>query len=208
MLSKLTIAGLHKYSNGSLWDNLVLPDGIDKELFINEVLRQASEFSLVYPDLDFMTHQIGEFSRKWFHNFERWQAAYKFEYEALFNVDVKITTDQNDLTKDKDFKNSNRNAKSGGTNGASNYKAAFDATTPQLTNSDTSSTSLSSSEYASESSSYEHSNSMHYVEVKQGNQGTTMSQEMLLAEFNAWSWNLYNHMAEVFVNEFCICIYN
>ena len=232
MLSKLTIAGLHNYSNGSLWDNLVLPAGIDKELFINEVLRQASEFSLVYPDLDFMTHQIGEFSRKWFHNFERWQAAYASQYEALYNVDVKTTIDTmakdtTDELKHFDLKtNSVTDGKSGGSsrgtndNKESKAKAAFDSPNYQpvestsdsaatsLSSSESHSESISSSEYHSESNSNSWEHSLTNEEWKRGNYGTTMSQELLLAEFNAWSWNLYNHMAEIFVNEFCICIYN
>ena len=82
MLSKITIAGMHNYTKGAIWDKLELPEGIDKELFVNEVLRQASEFSLLYPDLNFLTYQIGEFGKKWYHNFERWYNAYNFEYEA------------------------------------------------------------------------------------------------------------------------------
>lgn len=207
MLSKITLAGMHNYSNGSIWDKLSLPDGVDKESFINECLRQGSEFCLLYPDLDFMKYQIEAFSKKWYHNFDRWAKAYQFEYEALYNVDVTTLHNENNITKDKDFKSHQSNAQSGGKDSSGNYKAAYDASTPQLTTSDSSSTSLSSSEYGSESSSYEHSNSMHYEEVKRGNQGTTMSQEMLLAEYNAWLFNLYEHMAEIFVSEFCICIY-
>ena len=77
----------------------------------------------------------------------------------------------------------------------------------QNTDGDSGSGSLSSSESSSDSSSYEHSNSMHYEEYKYGNQGVTMSQEMLLAEYNAWLFNIYNHIADIFASEMCICIY-
>ena len=39
MLSKLTMIGLNKYSDGALWEKLVLPEGMDPELFINECLN-------------------------------------------------------------------------------------------------------------------------------------------------------------------------
>lgn len=228
MLSKITIAGIHNYSKGAIWDNLVLPEGIDKESFVNEVLRQASEFPLLYPDLDFLTYQIGEFGKKWYHNFERWIKAYNFEYEALFNLDVKNTITEVGNNKEDSSKsgssNSDRNASGSTTsNGQNNeennhYKAAYDSSNPVITEKDSTvaTTSLNSSEQNSETSSSANSESMtsaseHSItteEYRRGNQGITMSQEMLLAEYNAWSFNLYQHMAEIWVSEFCICIYN
>ena len=146
MLSKITIAGMHNYSKGSIWDQLQLPEGISKELFVNEVLRQASEFSLLYPDLDFLTYQIGEFSKKWYHNFERWIKAYKFEYEALYNLDVKSTITEVGNNKEDSSKsgasNSGRKASgSASSNGHNNednnhYKAAYDASNPVITEKD------------------------------------------------------------------------
>lgn len=239
MLSKITLAGMHNFSKGSIWDNLSLPEGINKESFINECLRQGSEFCLLYPDLEFMKYQIEAFSKKWYHNFERWAAAYQFEYEALYNLDVKATIKEVGENKENASStsnglrnNSNVNNRSSSGNGSSSgnntqdnkhYKAAYDASTPQITEADSNSdmTSLSSSEYNSESgSSSDHestsnsesmtSASEHTItteEYRRGNQGITMSQELLLAEYNAWLFNLYEHMAEIFVSEFCICIY-
>lgn len=219
---------MHNYSKGAIWDNLVLPEGIDKESFVNEVLRQASEFSLLYPDLNFLTYQIGEFGKKWYHNFERWYKAYNFEYEALYNLDVKSTITEVGNNKEDSSKsgasNSGRNASgSASSNGrnsedTNHYKAAYDSSNPVITENDSTgaTTSLNSSEQNSETSSSTNSESMtsaseHSItteEYRRGNQGITMSQEMLLAEYNAWSFNLYQHMAEIWVSEFCICIYN
>lgn len=215
MLSKLTIAGFHNFSDGALWDNLSLPDGISKESFINEVLRQASEFPLLYPDLDFMKYQIGEFSKKWYHNFERWYAAYTAQYEALYNVDVKTTLNDNAKDTDNDLKHFDmkRFGKSEGKNQAHDNrgKAAYDtgayANVESTSDSAFSSLSSSDSEYHSESNSHSWEHSQTSEEWKRGNYGTTMSQELLLAEYNAWLFNLYEHMAEIFVSEFCICIY-
>lgn len=215
MLSKMTIAGFHNFSDGTLWDNLRLPEGIDKDTFINEVLRQASEFPLLYSDFDFMKYQIGEFSKKWYHNFERWHAAYTAQYEALYNVDVKTTFDDNAKDTDDDLKHFDmkRFGKSEGKNqGHDNRgKAAYDAVNyanvESTSESTFSSLSSSDSEYHSESNSHSWEHSQTSEEWKRGNYGTTMSQELLLAEYNAWLFNLYEHMAEIFVSEFCICIY-
>lgn len=211
MLSKMTLAGMHNYTDGSIWDNLSLPEGIDSNTFIAECLRQASEFPLLYPDADFMTYQIGVFSTKWYHNFERWYAAYNFEYEALYNVDVK-TTHSETGNNTEDATKSGESASYGHTAGTTTNirsKAAYDASSFQNVeqNSQTSSLSSSESNSTTETNSLTAEHEINYTEIKQGNQGTTMGQEMLLAEFNAWYFNLYQHMAEIFVNEFCICIY-
>lgn len=40
-----------------------------------------------------------------------------------------------------------------------------------------------------------------------GNQGITMSQQMLEAELNVQKWNLYDHITDIFLQEFVIPIY-
>lgn len=223
MLSKLTIVGLSQFSP-DIWDNLSLPEGIDKEVFISEVVRQGGEFSLIYPDADFMKYQIGEFSKKWYHNFERWYQAYNFEYEALYNLDVKSTITEEGHNEEEGEKNttdsrrdtSSSSGNSSGNNSNTHSKAAYDSQIFQPTEKDEGSSSINShnsGENTSNGSGNEKTNasSNHSVvteEYRRGNQGVTMSQEMLLAEYNAWRSNIYTMMAEVFVSEFCVCIYN
>lgn len=40
-----------------------------------------------------------------------------------------------------------------------------------------------------------------------GNQGVTMSQQMLQAELDVQRWNLYEHMTDLFIQDFCIAVY-
>lgn len=88
MLSKLTLIGLHEYSEGAIWDDLELPEGIDKDILVNEILRQNGEFCTIYPDEDFLKLQIQIWSKKWKPNFTKWVDVLNKEYEALWNVDV------------------------------------------------------------------------------------------------------------------------
>lgn len=275
MLSKLTLIGLHNYSKGAIWDNIDLPEGIEKELLINEILKENGEFCLIYPDLDFLTVQINCFFKKWYSTFSKWLYVLEEEYEPLFNVDVKTSTTEHGVNEDNSETNgvnrANRSGASNGTqigntgevkntssgegrtesgNGISNgnsyntgekFKAAYDANTYQGTEkeigsgntsmsnssynsmnaSSTSSlsvstnNSLSTSESESEQSSSTSSESMtanseHTItteEYKRGNQGVTMSQEMLLAELNVRRFNLYDQIADIFASEFCVTYY-
>ena len=283
MLSKLTLIGLHEYSEGAIWDDLELPEGIDKDILVNEILRQNGEFCTIYPDEDFLKLQIQIWSKKWKPNFTKWVDVLNKEYEALWNVDVHESfredgTNEENSAKEgsasgvagsiagsitrgnKDSKESSNtygnNSGSTNTTGSGNgvsvgnnqndkYKAAYDASTVQQTekevvstslsnsehnssstseygsNSSSSSgsyseiTSLSSSESTSESSSSDNSESMtanseHTIKTenwKRGNQGITMSQELLLAELNVRRFNLYSQIADIFASEFCVCVY-
>lgn len=223
MLSKLTLVGIHNYTKGAIWDDVLLPDGIDREILINEILKQSGEFCVLYPDADFLKVQISQFFKKWYHNFERWVAAYNFDYEALFNLDVKSTTTEEGQNYENGSKTSNdsRNvsaSNSGNSVGSGeniHQKAAFDSTSFQNTERDTNSSSMSTSGNSSESitgsgSEITSGNSNHKIvteEYRRGNQGVTQSQELLLSEYNAWRFNIYNQIADIFVSEFCVTVY-
>ena len=216
MLSKLTLIGMNNYSNGAIWDNLDLPEGYDKEIVVAEIIRQGGEFSLLYPDEDYLKYMIGIWSKKFYHNFERWLTAFNFDYEALYNLDVKATFetwgDDKKTSKSEGNNIASSQGSQKGDNKVTGAKAAYDASTFQNVTQDTTDTSLSSSESNSssyyDSTSESSSNHVKTEEYRRGNQGITMSQEMLLAEYNAWRSNIYTMVAELFVSEFCICIYN
>ena len=215
MLSKLTLIGLNNYTEGAIWDYLELPEDINKELLINEIIKKGGEFCTLYPDPDFLKVQIQLWSKKWYHNFDRWAKAYNFEYEALYNLDVKSTITEegnNEASGSKTTNNStSNNSTIDGSNSSDHKKAAYDSSSPALTDQDIGSnhlhteggTSLNGKEEDSSKSSHK----IVTEEYRRGNQGVTQSQELLLAEMNAWYWNLYDHIADIFVNEFCVCLY-
>lgn len=227
MLSKLTLIGLHNYSNGAIWDNIELPEGIDKELLINEILKENGEFCLIYGDMDFLKIQIQMFFKKWYSTFDKWIKVLTEDYEPLFNVDVKTSNvehgvnEGNSATSGRNDSTRNTSANGGSSGSSSNtnehFKAAYDSSTYQGVDKDIGSgtTSLNSSEYGSEvgsatSSESMTSNSEHTVtneEYKRGNQGITMSQELVLAELNVRRFNLYDQIADIFASEFCVTYY-
>lgn len=223
MLSKLTLIGLNNYTEGAIWANLELPEGINKELLINEIIKKGGEFCTLYPDPDFLKVQIQLWSKKWYHNFDRWVRAYNFEYEALYNLDVKSTITEEGENHDLGSKSSSdsrsisgsSSSSSNGSNSNEHKKAAYDSSYPVPTEKDDGYNSLSTSGNTTESNigsgkEDTKNDATHKIvteEYRRGNQGITMSQEMLLAEMNAWYWNLYDHIADIFVNEFCVCLY-
>lgn len=82
----LTLIGLYNYDK-SLFDDVTLPAGYDKETFINSLLLEHGEKCVLYTDFDFMKFSLGVVSRKWQHEFERIYRALNEDYNPLHNYD-------------------------------------------------------------------------------------------------------------------------
>lgn len=93
--AKLTLIGLINYSQteppygpgNGLFDLMTLPEGINKDDVINDLIMRAGEFELLYPDYNYMRQFIGVWSRKHYRTFEKWVAALAVEYNPLDNYD-------------------------------------------------------------------------------------------------------------------------
>ena len=86
----LSILGFYNY-DATVFDNLQLPDGINKELLIDNILLDNAELSLIYTDLDFMKYAIGSWSRTEYEIWSRLNRAFNEEYNPLWNVDEDTT---------------------------------------------------------------------------------------------------------------------
>lgn len=203
MLSKLTLLGLHKYSDGDIWADLTFPEGINKETAIAEILRQCSEFCLLYPDMDYLKAAITAWGIKWYFTFEKWITVINTEYEPLWNLDVNVEFSDDGTKGGSRSGTTGANTSINGTN--THQNAAYDSdefkNAEKDTQANTSNSTGSSSETWSETDGNDHE------EHRYGNQGITQSQQMLMSEINVRTWNIYSHIADIFANEFCITLY-
>lgn len=203
MLSKLTLLGLHKYSDGDIWSDLTFPEGINKETAIAEILRQCSEFCLLYPDMDYLKAAITAWGIKWYFTFEKWINVINIEYEPLWNLDVNVDISDDGTKGGSRSGTTGANTSINGTN--THQNAAYDSEEFKNAEKDiqanTSNSSGSSSETWSETDGNDHK------EHRYGNQGITQSQQMLMSEINVRTWNIYSHIADIFANEFCVTLY-
>lgn len=103
----MTLIGMYNWDN-TLFDNLQVPDGVDKATLIDNILIRSGEFEVLYSDFDFMKFSIGAWSRKWYPTLERWVDALSIEYNPLENYDR-----QEDWTDFRDIKGSENGKNSG-----------------------------------------------------------------------------------------------
>ena len=88
--STLSILGLWQYDN-SIFSGFVVPEEMEKETAITEILSQCAELELVYPSFDVMQGLIANWSKI---ELPIWKRVYRdctIEYNPIWNKDGEIT---------------------------------------------------------------------------------------------------------------------
>lgn len=85
-MQRMTLIGLYNF-DPDLFDLLSLPEGYDKDTFIDSFLLEHGEKCVLYTDPDFMKFSIGAVSRKWELELTRIYEALTAEYNPIYNYD-------------------------------------------------------------------------------------------------------------------------
>lgn len=104
----LSLIGLYNY-DPSIFDDMTLPAGIDKDLVINSILLRCGEQEILYPDPNFLKSAIGVWSEKHFFTFDKWKKALDEEFNPLYNYDRHEEYTDNRLVNENE-KNQNINS--------------------------------------------------------------------------------------------------
>ena len=200
--AKMTLIGMYNYDN-TLFANLTMPEGIEKDNVINCLLLQGGEFEVQHGNPVFIHDAMAIWSGTYYDTMDRWIKALAIEYAPLENYDrMEHWTDELDGTGSS---NSTGTLDNTTTEETERTKSAFDSSTYQpydkvngRTVSDTDSTDRTNTTVSNDS---EHNGRIH------GNIGVTTSQQMLLQELDLGYWNLYQRITQLFLQEFVIPIY-
>ena len=204
--AKLTLIGLYNNDN-TLFDSLTLPAGIDKTVLVNNILLRSGDFEVLYADPDFLKPAISLWGQKWSRTFEKWQKALAVEYDPLYNYDRReewvTSEDEGTVTTGKSTDVGSTDV---GTTSNDNVSAYNDNTlVPDKQNILTSGTNTVGN------TEMENTSDRDRNEVRTGraygNIGVTTSQQMLQAELDVASWNLYEHITDIFLSEFIIPVF-
>lgn len=211
--AKITLMGMYNY-NEHLFDDLVLPENIDKDDFIASLLIEAGEFEVLYPDYDFLKTSIKLWGIKWNRTFSEWYRGTQSTWNPIENYDKYETS--------KDVLKHQRNLQDKTTYGSnSTDEQITDATNEHKV------AAYDSNDYAPKEKSIinagkakntrggndtlDHTGNSKDVTKREshihGNIGVTQASDMLKSFYDISSWNLINHMVDVFKSELLICIY-
>ena len=82
----LSIVGLYNHDN-TIFNPMVLPESVDRATLIDNILMQAGDLSLVYPDADLMKRLILLWSNRKIFQWNKINALTEIEYNPIDNYD-------------------------------------------------------------------------------------------------------------------------
>lgn len=178
----LSIAGMYAYDN-TIFDNMKVPDGVDKDTLIFNLLSETAELEVLYPDVPFMKEMLKMWSAKELPVWERMYKTTKLEYNPIENYD-----------RIEEFTDVNRGEDVNSGHAVSRVAAFNESSLTPSGDGDTNSTSTSTSTSTRTGRTH-------------GNIGVTTSQQMIEDERRVSEFNIIDYITQSFKKRFCIMVY-
>lgn len=199
----LSVLGLYNYDN-TLFDRLVLPEGVDKDIIIENILSECAEVEVLYSDPEYMKYAIGVWSNKELPTWYRLLRTSELEYNPLYNVDAtEYTKETRDLKQNETGVNtSNDTSNSSNTHKVNGFNESglTDAEKDEASGTNASSLNTNINKTDKGDIITEHR--------RYGNIGVTMSQQLVKAELDLVpELNVINYIIDSFRNRFCLLVY-
>ena len=179
----------------SLFDDINLPEELDKDLVTNNILLRGAEFEVLYSDLNFFREAVKLWFKVKYRTFDKWIKAANAEYNPIENYSM---TEKFTDTGSGSFSNGSTTTIDR-TN--LNDVSAFDSSGYSPSGRD------KTGGTDTVDSLGENNNSNTHEGSRTGNIGVTTSQQMLESEYKIAEWNVYEHIADMFVTDFCLTVY-
>ena len=204
MSRKMTMNLLSLYNyDESLFDNLVLPEGVDKDTLVNNLLLDTVSQEVLYADPDIMKQAIGIWSKKELPVWQRLKDTLDIRgtYNPIYNYDrnEEITNDHTKNTTESENHNTNK-----GTDTTKVSQGSFN--TNDLTQVSQQDNELGSGndEYGKDIVEGDHTFNAHLY----GNIGVTTTQQMIKEELSIDEINILDYIIDSFKNRFILSVYN
>lgn len=234
MEATLSILGLYNYQP-AIFDSLTIPTSVDKETLIDNIIMEAAELELLFPNADILGRLIGNWSKTRLAAWNRMIGALDAEYNPIENSDryedhledyTRDLNESDNYTRDlKENDNYTRNLTDSGNSNSSgstqNSRTGYNSGDLQVTDSS------SSEDHSDDSRSYTGSDdrnkgytggdnrnkgftggdTRHTVIHTHGNIGVTTNQRMVHAEVELRQTDIYSIIVNEFIDKFCIGVY-
>ena len=204
--ASLSIYGLYTY-NAEIFDNLVLPSGLDKDILVSDILTECSDFALLYPNYDFMKMLIGVWSQKELLIWTRLHESETIEYNPIENYDRHESISRSVTSESSGESAASSKANTTGTGTSKAGKTAYDSgSIRDVAQSDNINTDASMGE-SSESSQNSASGVETVINHSHGNIGVTTAQQMIEGYREVSQFCTYDYIVQSFKDRFCVQVY-
>lgn len=226
MKATISVMGLYNYDN-SLFANMELPNGVDKETLVYNLVLELAELEVIYPHFDVLKMSIGMWSKKELPVWEKLYATTQFEYDPISNYDRKEEWTEKETRDLKNSNNQTRNLTVTSSFNATETNSGADTTTEKVVgfNSEaetlknknsiehglqtTGKNSGTGTDNGSVNNSGTDTGTVDNIRKGRayGNIGVTTTQQMIEQERETVKFNIIDYIIESFKNRFCILIY-
>lgn len=203
----------------TIFDDLIFPEGVDKQIFVDALVQSCGHTPLLHPDPGYLHYYIPAWGKRTYKIWEKLAATLDLEYNPIENYDrnttYKDTTDRSlNRTTSSSSESHSTNDSSGSNSNTSEDKVSADNSSeyqPDRTSTSSGNTSdlLTMDNSGSDSGNMvDDENVTHtYTERTHGNIGVTTSQQMIQSERDLVRYDFYMEIVNSFKKEFCLLVY-
>lgn len=225
-MPRFTLYGLYEYDN-TLFDGVILPQGLDKTLVIDNILNKSGDLYLYYQVPHRAKHQITDWFKMHYVGFERMITALLKEYNPIENTDrYEDETINRDLlrdivgnntasgndslittnTTDVDAESTTENKRSSFDSDSYSEHDKTDVTSGEVTKDNGQSTTSYGRKDDSKSNQKDDEQTVRSLHAH-GNIGVMTNQDMIRSELELRVYNIYDTIAMMFENDILVQVY-
>lgn len=199
----------------SLFDGMVLPKGVDKDLVIDTIMQKYGDSPLDHEDPDYIKYYIPVWSKRNLDSWTKLFATLSFVYNPLENALLDETTEETRNIDRKQDRTGTASMENSGTTGvnktAEHLVSAENASDYQPDNRDTG-TEQTTMNQATGTDSTENTTEQTAETVKStynrhGSIGVVTPQNMIQQEREVDKFVIYDYIADSFRDAFCLLLY-
>ena len=219
MGATMSFLGMYNY-DPSLFSDLQVPAGVDKNLLVDNFLIETAELEVLYADPDFMKQALKIYSGRQISVWEHLAETFDLQYNPIWNVDGSVLEKEKRDLKHTDDGTATRASSGTQTGGGTSSgtltteRAGFNSSSYGADEKETSAGSTSTNVSMSENENKKDSRAgtdtgtIERETVRTGNIGVTTTQQMLREELDTRpKLNIYAYIIEDLKSRFCLLIY-
>lgn len=199
----------------SLFDGIVLPNGVDKDLVIDTIIQKYGDSPLDHEDPAYLKYYIPVWSKRNLDSWTKLFATLSFDYNPLENALLDETTEETRNIDRKQDRTGTASMENSGTTGvnktAEHLVSAENASDYQPDNRDTG-TEQTTAAQTTDTDSTENTTEQTAETVKttynrHGSIGVVTPQNMIQQEREVDKFVIYDYIADSFRDAFCLLLY-
>lgn len=194
-----------KLYDNDLFNDILLPEGIDHDTVVNTILMESALNTPMYPEHDLFKMMIQNFFRKYYNNFDRYNRAMNAEYtpnENYHKTDERTIRDNVNKVQNLDGKQVNSLNENGDTE---NFRMAFDSGEYKKTDRGTNRTTNNDTYKQNDKTTTDSNRNGTIVTNSHGLTGVYSNQRLVEDEVKLRSkYNVYKYISDLFYDEFMI----